>query len=363
MLKEELQNCKTKWSNFLSISNWLRKIKKGLEKLGYWFLLLVSPLSLLVLFLISVASFFIIMEARKHIPNNLFQNIEISLEIATSISILVAMVIFVITTVAENNRQSKARRQDFKIKKINRLNEYIIDKKPKIFEVYWDGVRKWDEILLPYYEYKEKLQNIELAKDYFKLYGLAETDLSQEQLELRTLYITEEQIAYDNFLNEKGEHLISFYQHLCFYGNLPKNSIYEEFRDFSTYSSFNELKSLLSEIEDFISIDSMIIWSLGEKTSEQLRSEVQLLHKEFHIRSISRVKGLNREESEKKKEANFNSELDALVSIEDKIDFAYQQFLKQYEEKVFPSKNNILESKLEAIEHIVSSSLTEALLS
>lgn len=359
MLKEELHNFKTNWSNFLSIKNWWQKIKNGSEKLVYTFFKMASPAPLLLFGLIAAAVFFIVISIQNHLPENLFQDIEISLEIATSISIFLAMIIFVVTTILENNRQSKARRQDFKITKLNRLTEYIIDKKPSLDKLYMEEVFKWDSLLDPMWELQEKLQNIRYAKaDALYRYDLDEENLSEDELNLLSQYSSEEQLEYDKFLIENGEQLLAFYYSLCTNGFLPKGSkYYDELSGFSYHNSFSELKSLFLKIEEFISEDPMMKWSIGEKTTEKIQSELQELKNEFQIRTP--IQGNSWQES-KKKQAYFDSQLDAIDSLEDKINFVYQEFSKKHKEVTFLKKTT-LDNRIEIIEQAISYCLTKAL--
>jgi hypothetical protein len=373
MLREEWQKIIVDWSSFFSTSTWIRKTKKVLFRLSYFFLKMLYPRPLFILSSSLIASYFIIIEVQKVKFGDYFLNIfpddmEVSLEIATSVSVLLAMIIFIVTTVLENRRHSKARRQEFKIKKNNRFVEYLIEKKPKIFSLYEAGLQNSKDIFQPYLEYKGLLNIAEDAEERFlEEFTFSGKDLSKDQLNELNNYKKEQRFLYDDFLKENGESLVTFYSEICLHGF----STYGVF--FSAMLHFDKLRQTLSEIEDFISIDPMMRWSLGENVTEQLLSQLQQLREELCVKPFvieerdpelgdwrdgdwgARVKS----DEEEKKVSNFRFQIDACETLEDKIDFVYEQFLRQHNAVV--SKRGVLESKLRSIENIVSYSLTEAL--
>lgn len=158
------------------------------------------------------------------------------------------MIIFLITIITENFRDKKARRNEFKLKKLEQIHEKLMIYKKRFEEDFYEYQDKMDNVLRPF----DKYMQIKTDSDRF---------LGNEQF-----FSDNPNELLSNFIDENALDLARYLEALMKWKRYPapldeKNSPYPsvDLREIQ-----KQLKTDINEFHDWLNFDPLIKWSIGE---------------------------------------------------------------------------------------------------
>jgi len=295
------------------------------------------------------------------IPNKTSGGLEISLEIATSISIVIAMVIFAFTIITENARDKKARRNEFKLRKIEEIHSETMSFKKNLIKANQSFISDIENGRNPFGQYESLISDI-------GHYKTAIDEMINEKKILENNENFHEDISdlEDNICEYKAvlkeyedelEVLIKESSHdLCEYSRslmvrkyyINKKSIFNEI---NIYKSYRTIITELNEYEKYLLFNPMIAWSLNKSALKDINKLIANIDESYRELTV-----FNRD----KTSANKLDELMNEFNLSKAVEFSLSWYYDYLHVCTFDKHYKLMEL-ITSIEEIIFNSINEVL--